>query len=307
VLTLLSSSLLTYSGHPTASLTYLKALLDLQQKVAAAIAIREYDLVRSLLPQLLMCAEWRSPLLGSPLSFVTSQGGVDVVRTVLQRIKIHDGHGSTSFFGALDNGYFGNAWQKMSALEYAISGQRPKVLVVVKGFYEQVGLSLSKVTYNGLLSQVISSGEPESVRTILCMNARGSRKVTLNHLREAAKSHNPKIMMPIVASPGMTVNKAYVETSPLIASVRYGDIHMVRAVLQAGAEVNLKVDAEPKTKTALGEAMATGKEAMTQMLLDYGATMPPRATWPHDSKNNDWKHKGVREVLENENRKRRRA
>ena len=283
----------------TKPMAYLRAPLDLQQKIVAAMAIGDHDLVRNLLPENLKSPEWRSLIFGSPLSFAICQGDANVVRTVLQCMSQYGAHGMNLLEVLIDD-YYGESWSKTSAMAYAITCRRPKVLDVIKEFQERFGKPLSRKAYNTLLTLAICSGEVDLVRVVFRLKVNGGVRITLNHITEAAQSRNEDVMLAIITSPGMSVNKAYSDTSPLLAAVRTGDVHMVRAVLKAGAEIDMKVGG----RTALVEAMTAGKDVIFQTLLDHGAQLPPRAVWPQVPRKQNSKQKGVREVLENEQRRR---
>ena len=279
---------------------YLKAPLDLQQKIIAAIAVDDHDLLRNLLPESLRSPSPRSPLFGSSLSFAISHGDAGVVRTILQCMLQHGAHGLT-FADALVEGHYGTVtWHKTSAMDFAITTKQPRVLEVIVDFQKKHGRSLLRKEYKALLSRAIFSGKLEMVKAVFCLKVTGGVKVTLGHLNEAAGSHNEDILLAIITSPGMRVDKAYTDASPLRAAVRSGNVHMVRAVLNAGPDIDMKVRGRP----ALVEAMMAGKDVIAQALLDHGAAIPPRATWPEDTPKTHGKYRGVREVLENEQRRR---
>ncbi|KAF2826707.1 hypothetical protein CC86DRAFT_381813 [Ophiobolus disseminans] len=176
------------------------------------------------------------------LSFVICHGDAGIVRIVFRRMK-HGGANGIFLSEALTSYPYRHTGGKISALTYAVISERPATLAVIEEFREELKIPLSKKDYNLLLSEAISSRVIESVRAVLRLKVYGGANITLNHLKEASKTHREDIMVEMITSPGMSLNQAYVDASPLILAVRSGDVHMVRTVLKAGADVDMKVNA----------------------------------------------------------------
>jgi hypothetical protein len=275
----------------------------LAQKTAAAIAIKDQNLVRSLVPGLLGCEEWYSDLFGSPLGFAISQSNADIIRVILHcmtdsRLK------KAKLPTTMASDHYSSASFDISAMHYAITADRPEALEVIEYVRKEHQMPTTKKAFNELLSLAIRRGQVRFVKIVLSMNVSSCEKEWADNLKRAAMSNNPDIMIAMMMSPGMGVNKVYADVSPLVAAVRSGDVHMVRAVLQAGADVNLRVSLAHEGKTPLEAALEPGREVVAQALLDCGAEIPPRDKWSRPLTLNDKKYKGVLQVLRNELRHR---
>ena len=278
-------------------IAYLKAPLDLAQMLIAAVAVDAHDLATTLLSQMSEKSPWRIQVFGSPLTFAIDRGSEQIVRTILD-CSVHSGTRGVSIQGVFSEYDIYGTWTPMA---HAIGSRQPGVLRVIKEFHEKhIGPSDKKM-FNTLLSRAIRSGMIQIVQIILHLKVPRGATVTMNHLIGAANAHSPEIMLAITSAPGMGINRRFKNTSPLIAAVQARDVHVVRALLNAGADVDMKVDANGPEKSALSVAIEAGYDVITQVLLDHGATLPPASRWP---KKTSRKCKGVLELLYKEERKR---
>ncbi|KAH7082377.1 hypothetical protein FB567DRAFT_447986 [Paraphoma chrysanthemicola] len=288
-----------FHGEFSKRLDALNAPLGLAQKAAAAIAIQDQDLVRSLVPGLLGTTEWYSDLFGSPVGFAISQSNADIVRIVLH-CMIDSGLKKAKIPTTMASDCYSSASFDISAMHYAITTDRPEALEAIEDFRKVYQMRTTKTAFGDLLSLAIRLGQVRSVKIVLSMNVPSCEKEKADNLKRAAMSKNPHIMRAIMMSPGMGVDKVYADISPLVAAVRSADVHMVRAVLQAGADVNLRVGWAHEGKSPLEAALEPGREVVAQALLDSGAEIPPRDKWSRPLTLKGKKYKGVLQVLENE-------
>lgn len=200
--------------------------MNASQKLYAAIAVDAQELVRRLLAQLSDTSLWKDRLFDLPLEFNIAQGSELMVRTILD-YPVCSSESEQSIKGVLSNHYDPYFRTRQSALSYTVSENRPNMLLVLKEYYESYVGSMGKSVYRTPITSAIDSEVHEAVRLMLCFQVTGSSNVTIGHMQRAAGTHCPEIMLAIATALGMGIHTTYASTSPLIAAVRAGDVHVL--------------------------------------------------------------------------------
>ena len=116
------------------------------------------------------------------------------------------------------------------------------------------------------------------------VNFEGKVQITRDTMVSACYLGTAEHLIAILSTPGMHANKRYADTTPLVAAVRSHSVEIVRVVLDAGADVDLKVgrgrkEMSPMDTVLKGVMPATNRIAIARLLLDRGATLPEPSTW----------------------------
>jgi thiamine monophosphate synthase len=88
----------------------------------------------------------------------------------------------------------------------------------------------------------------------------------------------------VLNTQGMDANKQFANTNPLVAAICGSKVDNVRAVLDAGADVNRGIKQGNKYSTPFKLLMrslisADDRKDIVRLLLDRGATLPDPALW----------------------------
>lgn len=129
-------------------------------------------------------------------------------------------------------------------------------------------------------------------------------KVMEDHVKAATKLRKTDIMLALLAEPGTDANEKHDDGAPLIYAVRTGNLEMALTVFGAGADVSKNISPSTSWNTAMDAAMNLDKEDIAQTFLDHGAMMSPCASLPHLHRDKGARRKGIRALLEKEERKR---
>ncbi|CAO2653268.1 Nn.00g026790.m01.CDS01 [Neocucurbitaria sp. VM-36] len=253
--------------------------LSLSQKLITAVSVNSHDLVRKLLPLSLEETIESSAVFGDPLTVAIDQGNIEMVHTILgglQRMGIKH----CSLQEARSASFHGS--NVASAISRAIRRENADVLQTLVNFFNENFTGSRKRQYNDWLIESIPIQDVRILRCLLGLRIQGRTRVERKVLESAAIHGSPQHMEVLITSGGLDVNKKYKNTSPLIAAVRGGNIDVVRAVLDAGADVNMTIRGELSAMSvAISiELWIYSRLAIGKVLLSRGATLPEASTWP---------------------------
>jgi hypothetical protein len=150
---------------------------------------------------------------------------------------------------------------------------------------------VSKETFNKWLEAAIASLNTDIVKSVLLLCS-SRDKVNPYILANACRTGSTGIVNTLLNEGNVGVNISLLvsfKAHPLCCAIQYGDIPIIGAVLDAGADINGKAY-RPKlgslgsTCSPLEIAFERGDKAVIQFLLRRGATIPPQADWPRVSR-----------------------
>ncbi|KAH7070676.1 hypothetical protein BKA63DRAFT_569043 [Paraphoma chrysanthemicola] len=268
-------------------------------KIIAAVVIKDSKLVLALLPKLLQTDEWRCEIFGSPLCLAVEHKDTKTVHTIL--------HWLESIYGpdAAAPGYLLGEKQKLeilSAIDRAFVANNLKVLQTLLSFYAHRFGPSGRYTYNGWLCKAYGLANTGYLEAVLAVAKRGreviSREGLVNMTRYAESSH----INILVSTKALDIDRDFYKATPLTAAVRSGSLDKIRAILDAGADIN----SGWFPYSAMGVAFRTKqkqehKVRIVRLLLERGAMLPATDQWPKAGERGTSQ---IRALLEAEQKKR---
>jgi hypothetical protein len=146
--------------------------------------------------------------------------------------------------------------------------------------------SPTKKEYENWLALAIYTGSVRIVKVALNIKIRRKVRVTRRHLIKACTCGRPEVVTALLGKDLMDPNRKFVDTTPLIAAARSGHVDVVKAVLDAGANINVSVIKEPHTPLKAALQHRSKKDAVIELLIARGAIIPDPEHWPR--KENIW-------------------
>lgn len=255
--------------------------LDHWQKVVAAMAFLAFDLVRTLLATMPLNT-WipgiyigRCPLV---MAVAANNNGLfnEVMDHFNQLIKTSRGRDMCR-----------NGYDFDDAFYIAVNTGNSRFVEELVEFCPRLRHYVPKETYNEWLDAAIASLNTDIVKSVLLLCS-SRDKVNPYILANACRTGSTDIVNTLLNEGNVGVNKSLLvsfKAHPLCCAIQYGDIPIIGAVLDAGADINgkayrPKLESPGLTCSPLEIAFERGDKAVIQFLLSRGATIPPRADWP---------------------------
>jgi hypothetical protein len=258
--------------------------LPVSDHIAAAIFVDSHDLLRVLILSLKGCAD--SLLFGNPFHLAQSLGKDAIAKTMLD-VGLVNG-----FSYRFVNWVLRSRNIAVDAILWTITNQDfAKIHTLVESIRVASGFRPTRTQYNKCLVAAIRTGSEKFVIEALKIPRWMARtNVSPEVFNIACKLGVPEVVTALLCKDGLDPNTTFAHTSPLIAAVKSKHLEVMKAVLEAGADVNAKVGRVPRT--ALDHAFdipvaRNGKkrEAAVRLLLSHGAKIQkttPMVVWPQD-------------------------
>ncbi|KAF2833844.1 hypothetical protein CC86DRAFT_277816 [Ophiobolus disseminans] len=273
----------SYFFHNTSSVYAMESNsedLALNEKVLAAMCMRSHKLVRALLSQL-TTYRCRNDYL-SPLCVAINLGDDEILRLALDHIAVMKAH--TKKLTVQD--IFGDC-----AIHCAFVQKFVAKLNLLFEAYRVSNLGGFKVLYHGSLETAIKWKKYLNYEVIRCIlgYCPSEPKVHPNVSWNACQGKHAQLVR-LLLGYIPNLDTGTVHMLPLIQAVKFGDQAVIKAVLDAGADINnthynRSDKAKPKrlTKSPL-EVAATQKYEAVQVLLERGVVVPPVKSWQNSRK-----------------------
>ena len=279
--------------------------LSIPDKVIAAISVDMSDLVLTLLPQLTRFNGWTSPVFGPILLAAMGRPGVFMVDTILRWLEQPRAPGLSLDVGEISADWGLNLIEM--AIPHAICAYDVDMLQTLVTFHDKNLPPLVERTYAAWLQLSFESKDVALLDVLLRMRLKGRVRVTKETLMTAGYLASTEQMVALLATEKMHADKKFANTSPLIVSIRGGRVDVIAAVLDAGADVDLKVGKGAKEMSPMDVILRTSevrdvRQAIAQLLLDRGATVPHQDTWARSNG-----YPALRQILEATREKRKKA
>ncbi|KAJ4361994.1 hypothetical protein N0V83_010935 [Neocucurbitaria cava] len=285
-------------------LTQLGKALDLSQKLIAAISVNARDLVRRLLP--LLSAEAIKPCIAcifdDPLTVAVNQGNRKMVRTILRGLQ--DMGIERCSPAELDRASM-HGFDVAFAIHRAIRCADFHVFETLVDFFSEHFPPAKKMQYNRWLMASCGVQDTRILQCILELEFRGRVRIDRKVLVAVTLFGRLQHMKTLLGCVDFDVKKTYADTSPLISAVRGGNVDVVAALLDAGADVNTAINYRGRQISAMSAAIRYAHEsryrAIVGLLLKRGADLPELSEW----KKTQGRFSKLRKLLERAKTKRR--
>ncbi|KAF1958204.1 hypothetical protein CC80DRAFT_490822 [Byssothecium circinans] len=139
--------------------------------------------------------------------------------------------------------------------------------------------------FNKWLTAAIRTQSVDFVKTVLSVNINSRAKVSQGMFVTACNQGVPEIITALFGKNQIDPNKKFLECTPLILATRTGNLDVMKAVLDAGADINGSISEWPCN--ALEQAVHIRKapsmekrEAAAKLLLSRGADVSATRSWP---------------------------
>lgn len=268
-------------------------------KIIAAVVVKDSKLVRALLPKLLQTDEWRCEIFGSPLWLAVDQKDTPTIRTILhwlERIYGPDSPAPAYLLGKKQR------VEILIAIDRAFVTSNLKVLQALLSFYNYRFGPSGRGRYDQWLYEAYRIASKRYLEAVLAVAKRGREVISREGLLHVIRYANPKHINTLVSTKALDINRNFSNTTPLIAAVRSGSLDIIRAILDAGADIN----SGWFSYSAMGVAFSTKQKQehkirIVKLLLERGAELPATDQWPKAGKRGTSQ---IRALLEEEQKKR---
>ncbi|CAI9636903.1 unnamed protein product [Alternaria burnsii] len=257
------------------------AELDHWQKIVAAMAFLAFDLVRTLLATMPLNTRIPGIYIGRcPLVMAVAANNNGLFNEVMdhlnQLIKTPRGRYMCRSAYAFDDAFY-----------IAVNTGKSRFVKELVEFCPRLPHYVTKETYNKWLDAAIASLNADIVKSVLLLCS-SRDKVNPYLFTNACRTGSTDIVNTLLNEGNVDVNKSLIvsfKDHPLCCAIQYGDIPIIGAVLDAGADINGKVhraklESPGHTCSPLEMAFERRDKAVIQFLLSKGAEIPPRAVWP---------------------------
>jgi hypothetical protein len=251
------------------------------QKLIAAITVRDAHLVRGTLPLLSNSAGWICPVLGAALNAAVIRRTDAPIIAILQWLEQPNIR-----YQGLDDVLTSNKYgfNISAAISIALRRRNCRVLQLLVDFHDKHLSPVEKGKYNSWVALACFVYDVTALRAVLRMKFKGPVQITRENMICAMYGRTVQHVVEMLNSKGMHANKQFTNTNPLVAAIRSHKVDNVRAVLDAGAEVDRGArlgneDLSPFELLIRTTISADDRKDIARLLLDRGATLADPALW----------------------------
>ncbi|KAH7082376.1 hypothetical protein FB567DRAFT_594863 [Paraphoma chrysanthemicola] len=275
------------------------------QKLIAVVLVNDCGLVLQSFPDLLEKDEWQCPFFGCPLSLAVAQKSKDMARTILQWLLVIHNQGLPP---SLDMSRTEQGFNIVKAIDNAFAHGSLEILQDLLSFHSRRFGPADRTTYDTWLWRGYTkcSINTSYLEAVLAAPSEGQVKITREALVKAMRYYGPSHLETLITNKALNVHRVFGDTTPLIAAARGGILDNIRAILDAGADIDFELGSPSNRISAMTIAIRTKlrqdtKVSIVQLLLERGATLPPVHTWSEVGKRGTSQ---IRALLEEEQKKR---
>ncbi|KAH4181064.1 hypothetical protein HBH69_234880 [Parastagonospora nodorum] len=262
--------------------------LGIHNKLAAALGVGSYELIKTLLPRLLEKPQEVFWLAFDPFKIAICKNDItlfQITLRILQKVaetdatrltsiqQIQVGPGRTRLFNIAD------------AIWDAIGTKRLGMLKALLDFSGKFCPRPSNREYNPWIDLTVSS-EQSILDTLLNFKPKGGSMVTRQTLTTVCFAGSASMIQAVVTALGKNINKGSIFTLPILMAVRSGRPLAVQALLDAGADIGVVTKSNipsisKANVTPLDVAIYHQRLDVVDVLMARGAgPLPPVHEWP---------------------------
>jgi hypothetical protein len=267
------------TGHPILNrhIKESQAAIWPRDKLTAAVAVHAYSLVPGILLEL---PDKTAKHEQTPLELAVKQGDDELLRIILEHLASLTGdvHNVWTHFGF------------SAAVTYSlVYGNKGHAKLILAGLYRARVGPESRVYRNwlSLALKPIEKKQPtdkDLVQNVLQIRPPNAPRVFVNRFREVCDAGDFELAKILLAH--MELDRGLIRNLPLNSAIRTKNLDLIGAVLDAGADINIRAHKRDKVKeqkesekrSSLEVAMGFGPEVV-DYLIQRGAVIPPLSAW----------------------------
>lgn len=183
-----------------------------------------------------------------------------------------------------------------SAMETAITHGRVDMVKLLLGYFCRYLTIPDKTYYRQWVDRAINSQRTEVLKAFL-QAASNTKPLIINSVifEKGLRTGNSAIVSTLIKYGSIQLDSDNAQMSALAASIRAGGVPVIRAVIEAGADIDLVITAHRLKYigaiTPMEYAIYLKKYEAVAHLIECGAKAPAISTWPTSKK--------IRKVLQN--------